>query len=156
MAEAPSPARVRVPARCPRARLAERGRSVGFRRKVRAQAGGDPRAPAAARHWRPGDPRGLPASSLTPSPALLLRPLRRGPWRSLSGRSAAAPRAAHAAARVRPAQPRRRSIRPAARLFCRCRGRRQAQAAGRAGAGRPGAGRPRSGGAAGASRPLLT
>lgn len=155
MAEAPKPARVRVPARCLRARLAETGRAVGSGRKVRAQAGG-PRAPAAARDRRPVAPRGRSTSSLTPSPELLPRPLRRGSWRSLSARSAAAPRAAHAAAPVRPAQPRRRSIPPAARLLCRCRGRRQARAGGRAGAGRPGAGRPRSGGAAGPSRPLLT
>lgn len=50
------------------------------------------------------------AGSLTPSPALLRRPLRRGLSRSLSAGSAAAPRAAHAAAPARPAQPRRRSI----------------------------------------------
>lgn len=85
MAEARRPARVRVPARCLCARLAETGRAVGSGRKVRAQAGG-PGAPAAARDRRPVVPRGRSSSSLTPSPALLLRPLRRGPWRSLSAR----------------------------------------------------------------------
>ena len=50
MAEAPRPARVRVPARCLRARLAETGRAVGSRRKVRAQAGG---APSSRRSTRP-------------------------------------------------------------------------------------------------------
>lgn len=59
MAEAPSPSRVRVPARCPRARLAERGRSVGFRRKVRAQAGGGP----------PSSRRSTPPAARSPSRA---------------------------------------------------------------------------------------
>lgn len=67
MAEAPSPARVRVPARCPRARLAERGRSVGFRRKVRAQAGGTPELPP---QHATGGPEPLAGSPRAHSPHL--------------------------------------------------------------------------------------
>lgn len=62
MAEAPRPARVRVSARCHRAGLAEKGRAVGSRRKVRAQAGGTP-------HPTPSSGRSTRSAARSPSRA---------------------------------------------------------------------------------------
>lgn len=62
MAEAPRPARVRVPARCHRAGLAEKGRAVGSRRKVRAQAGETP-------HPTPSSRRSTRSAARSPSRA---------------------------------------------------------------------------------------
>lgn len=97
------------PARCPRpggpkGRSASEGRGIGGALAPGAERG----APELGRGWRPRSPPAPRAHSphLRRSP----RPLRRGLSRSLSARSAAAPRAAHAAARARLVQPRRCSI----------------------------------------------
>lgn len=115
-----------APARCPRSgaesagsggpRLSGAGCALAQapaagRRGRFAQGDFEPRDASRATAAPRGAARGARgAGSLTPSPALLRRPLRRGLSRSLSAGSAAAPRAAHAAAPARPAQPRRRSI----------------------------------------------
>lgn len=92
------------PARCPHPGSSE-GRSAGAARSLQVLGAGAPSRDAG------GGPAALRRCGLThPISSALLRPLRRGLSRSLSAGSAAAPRAAHAEARARPVQPRRRSI----------------------------------------------
>lgn len=112
MAEAAEPAR----------RRSVRGALAAWRDGPRAPGGGrgvgGSLAPGSEQtRWRPAALQrgGLthPISGALPLPRLL----RRGLWHSLSARLAAAPRAAHAVARARPAQPRRCSIPRAALLL---------------------------------------